>query len=273
MDSLQFGSEVSEIHEELSRLNLKILSLIESFNAIECHTDMERLNAEIRSRFDAMRKGIATLRDLAKKQESNQSSIMLKTDANSHEDLMTGCLTAFKKANLACISRLNSKGRDALMSKNRNNRSELNSKLKDKEVLVSENSKATEQLRSISRNLAQTVQNSARTMDELVVSSNTLNEANEEFKSMGSSISQSRKLITKYTRRILTDQVLILFAAGFFFAVVFYILRKRVLGPLDPFSLLWASITAFIRTVLNLMIPNEKDEKIDSIINEKHQEL
>lgn len=270
MDSLQFGSEVSDVHEELSRLNLKILSLIESFASIECHEDMEKLNGDIRSKFDDMRKGIQTLRELARKQESSQSSVMLKTDANSHEDLMTGCLSSFKKANLACISRLNSKGREQLMSKNR---SDLNSRLKDKEALVSENSKATEQLRSISRNLAATVQNSARTMDELVVSSTNLNEANEEFKSMGSSISQSRKLITKYARRIMTDRVLIFLAAAFFFAVVFYILRKRVLGPLDPFALLWASITAFIRTVLNLLIPNDDQNELKDSIEGKHQEL
>jgi len=48
-----------------------------------------------------------------------------------------------------------------------------------------------------------------------------------------------RRLITKYGRREVTDRVLIFFAAIFFFACVFYVLRKRVLGPLDPFSLLW----------------------------------
>ena len=61
-------------------------------------------------------------------------------------------------------------------------------------------------------------------------------------------------------RRGVTDQFLILMAAAFFFAVVFYILRKRVLGPLDPFSLLWSSIVAFIQTLLNLLIPKEEVE-------------
>ena len=139
--------------------------------------------------------------------------------------------------------------------------------------MVSDSGKATEQLRSISRNLAQTVQNSARTMDELVQSSNTLSETNEEFKSMGSSISQARKLITKYGRREVTDRFLIFFAAAFFFGVVFYILRKRVLGPLDPFALLWASITAFIRTMLNLMTSGEDKNEINSNIQSSGDNL
>ena len=131
---------------------------------------------------------------------------------------------------------------------------------KDKEEMVKESGRATDQLKAISRNLAQTVENSSRTMDELVTSSKTLNEANEEFKGHASVVGQGRKLITKYVRRGVTDQFLILMAAAFFFAVVFYILRKRVLGPLDPFSLIWSSIVAFVQTLLNLLIPKEELE-------------
>ena len=41
------------------------------------------------------------------------------------------------------------------------------------------------------------------------------------------------------------------FAFAFFFACVFYVLRKRVLGPLDPITLAWQAITTLINTVLN----------------------
>ena len=45
---------------------------------------------------------------------------MLKRDANNHEDQMTACLTAFKKANLSCIKRLESQGRDSLFGSTKN---------------------------------------------------------------------------------------------------------------------------------------------------------
>ena len=66
MESVQFGSEVSDIQEELVRLNLKILSMIESFVIIETQADMDRLNGEIRLKLDLMRKGIENLRTLAR---------------------------------------------------------------------------------------------------------------------------------------------------------------------------------------------------------------
>ena len=117
MDSLQFGSEISEVQEDLVKVNLKIRSLVESFSHVESGDAMESLNCEIRGQFDLMRKGISSLRDLAKKQKNAQSVAMLKADADSHEDQMAGCQTAFKKANLLCISRINAKGRDTLFSK------------------------------------------------------------------------------------------------------------------------------------------------------------
>ena len=117
MESVQFGSEVSDIQEELVRLNLKILSMIESFVIIETQADMDRLNGEIRLKLDLMRKGVENLRTLARHQVNSDSAVMLKADANSHEDQMTGCHLAFKKANIACMSRLYAKGKENLMSK------------------------------------------------------------------------------------------------------------------------------------------------------------
>ena len=66
-------------------------------------------------------------------------------------------------------------------------------------------------------------------------------------------IGQSKKLITKYARREFTDkvdrnllvslysllvQVLIIFALAFFFAVVLYILRKRVFPSYGPIEII-----------------------------------
>ena len=91
--------------------------MIESFVNIECRADMDLLNGEIRAKLDLMRKGVQNLRDLSRQQLNTNSAVMLKTDANSHEDQMTGCHLAFKKANMTCMARLNAKGRDSLMMK------------------------------------------------------------------------------------------------------------------------------------------------------------
>ena len=70
---------------------------------------------------------------------------------------------------------------------------------------------------------------------------------------MGAVIGQSGKLITKYGRRETTDKVLIFLAFAFFFSVVFYILRKRVLGPLDPLALTWNALVTLINTLASLI--------------------
>ena len=110
----------------------------------------------------------------------------------------------------------------------------------------------TDNLAAISRHLADTVQRSSLTMDDLVQSSATVSETNAEFKSMGAEIGQSRKLITKYGRRETTTHVLIFVAFCFFFACVFHILRKRVLGPLDPMLLTYNTLTTLVTTVMGL---------------------
>merc|ERR1712034_9820 len=82
--------------------------------------------------------------------------------------------------------------------------------------------------------LAETVEKSKQTVNSLEGTSKTVEEVREEHKMMGGVIGQSKKLITKYGRREFTDKVLIIFALAFFFAVVLYILRKRLFPTYGP---------------------------------------
>lgn len=59
-------------------------------------------------------------------------------------------------------------------------------------------------------------------------SSRTIQETNDEFKTMTGTIQLGRKLITKYNRRELTDKLLIFLAVALFLATVLYILKKRL---------------------------------------------
>lgn len=59
-------------------------------------------------------------------------------------------------------------------------------------------------------------------------SSRTIQETNDEFKTMTGTIQIGRKLITKYNRRELTDKLLIFLALALFLATVLYILKKRL---------------------------------------------
>lgn len=128
-----------------------------------------------------------------------------------------------------------------------------------KESLVETSSNITESLMSISRMMAEQVKQSEDAIGLLgkehaselalcsrfgvkhragqvmcfshslsATSSRTVQETNEEFKSMTGTIHLGRKLILKYNRRELTDKLFIFLALALFFATVLYILKKRL---------------------------------------------
>ncbi len=248
--------EVTEIQEELVKLNLKVKTLSDRFHTCHDEADMEATNEEIRARLAQFRERLARLGRLAVEQRAVEAREMLLKDLASHKDQLEACQKQFRQANLECILRLQKRDRTELFGDEDSvvRRRGLGGQDADKGELIKESGRVTDSLASISRQLAATVERSAATVDELASSSGAVREVQDEFRSMGVVIGQSRKLINKYARRETTDMVLILFAFCFFFACVFYILRKRVLGPLDPFSLTWNAVTTLVNTIINAVM-------------------
>ena len=98
----------------------------------------------------------------------------------------------------------------------------------DKESLSKKASGLTEDLLSISQMMAAQVTVSEQSLNSLISSSAVVTETQEEFKNMGSLLVQSRKLLSKYGRREITDRVLIFLALAFFFACCLYVVLKRL---------------------------------------------
>lgn len=99
---------------------------------------------------------------------------------------------------------------------------------RDKAGLVKMSTNITDQLLTISRQLADTTQRSADTLDTLATSSVSVQGTQDELLTTSSTISQSGKLLAKYGRREFTDKVLLFFAFAFFIACVLYIVQKRL---------------------------------------------
>lgn len=251
---LSLSEQVRQVQEELVKLNLKLKELTEAFANVEHDHAMEQLNAQVRSKLTHFRSLIEQLRRLANAQSHLEAKAMLMADVENHSQSLSTSQRQFRQANLQCIQQLELRAKNQLMDSSSDGiRARRPRIVASRDELLQENGQATDHLASISRQLAATVQRSAETVEELAISSQTVSETQGEFNEMGSVIGQSRKLITKYGRRETTDRVLIFFAFAFFFACVFYILRKRVLGPLDPFSLIWSSISTLITTLLSLV--------------------
>lgn len=137
-------------------------------------------------------------------------------------------MDAFKKANLKSMLTIEKNVKDELLKSSDDETYIRNRQKRDKESLAKMSSNVTDQLLSISRQLADTTERSALTLETLITSSDSVTGTQEELKVTSGAISQSGKLLAKYGRREFTDKILMFFAFGFFIACVVYIVQKRL---------------------------------------------
>lgn len=138
-------------------------------------------------------------------------------------------MEAFRNANIKSMLAIEKANKESLLKKTTDDETTLRQRQKrDKTGLVKMSTSMTDQLLSISRQLADTTQRSAMTLDTLATSSNNVQGTQEELMATSSTIGQSGKLLAKYGRREFTDKVLLFFAFAFFVACVVYIIQKRL---------------------------------------------
>ncbi|XP_067007030.2 vesicle transport protein SEC20 [Anabrus simplex] len=220
---------IGTVRQEIVNHNLLVKALIQ--NIQQCPGPREvlnELNSEGRAKIAALRKHIEQLERLAKEQEKEMTKTELLKEVESHRQQLTSTLGAFRKANLLCILNIEKANKEELFDDGVEETKLRHRKRKDKEGLVKMSGDVTEQLLSISRQLAATTQRSADALDTLVTSSSNVEGAQDELQTMGSAIALSGKLLAKYGRREFTDKLLVLFAFAFFLACVFYIVQKRL---------------------------------------------
>uniref|UniRef100_A0A8C7ZM24 BCL2 interacting protein 1a n=1 Tax=Oryzias sinensis TaxID=183150 RepID=A0A8C7ZM24_9TELE len=198
--------------QEILKYDLEIKALIQDIS--ECSgppSKLAELNGDIKKCFHNLRSRIEV---------SHIHFTHGQTYTHAHNQ------TAWRKANLASKLSIDNMDKQSLLVNGTDNTARQR-KL-TKEGLAQTTSDITENLMSISRMMAQQVQQSEESITSLATSSKTVQETNEEFKAMTGTIHFGRKLITKYNRRELTDKLLIFLALALFFATVLYILKKRL---------------------------------------------
>ncbi|XP_062281641.1 vesicle transport protein SEC20 [Scomber scombrus] len=212
--------------QEILKYDLEIKALIQDIN--ECtgpQSQLTELNAEVKKSFHNLRLRIQDLEQMAMEQDKESDKQGLIGQVEGHKKQMLSNQTTWRKANLASKLSIDNMEKQALLS---GSDSAARQRMMTKEGLAQTSSDITENLMSISRMMAQQVQQSEDTMTSLATSSRTMQETNEEFKTMTGTIQLGRKLITKYNRRELTDKLLIFLALALFLATVLYILKKRL---------------------------------------------
>jgi protein transport protein SEC20 len=182
--------------------------------------DLELLNEAGRAKLAQLRKCIEKLDDWARDENDPQ----LSNDVDSHREQFSKTLQAFRKANINTMLEIEKSDKAELFTM----KPEAELRHRTASSLISQQESVTERMLSISRNLAETTQKSAATLDSLVQSSSTVEGTNDELSNTAGTIQQSGKLLNKYGRRETTDKILLFLAFIFFLAVVFYIVQKRI---------------------------------------------
>jgi len=239
---------LEEIENELTQIGLKIRKSIQDFVLCSTFKEIDEQNASVRGMMDTMRSLLQELETVATEALNTDEEEKASSMYAAYKDQLTSCQSQFRLANVNQITQLEKKTKKELMS----GTSELRQRNKNgesRESLVSQHSNITSSLKSISRQLASTVERSSLTLNSLEGSSKTLQEVDDEHRGLSGVIGQSKKLITKYMRREVTDKVLIIFALSFFFAVVFYILRKRVFPTYGPLELIFY-LTSLVTNII-----------------------
>ncbi|XP_028450531.1 vesicle transport protein SEC20 isoform X2 [Perca flavescens] len=184
------------------------------------------LNSQVKQKLNKLRLRIQDLEQMAREQDRETDRLAIQAETESQRKQMLSNQTAWRKANLACKLAIDNTEKDELLHGVENH--STRQRKATKESLVETSSSITENLMSMSRMMAEQVKQSEDTIGTLATSSRTVQETNDEFKSMTGTIHLGRKLILKYNRRELTDKLLIFLALALFLATVLYILKKRI---------------------------------------------
>ncbi|KAM7000301.1 vesicle transport protein SEC20 [Tautogolabrus adspersus] len=212
--------------QEILKYDLEIKALIQDINECEGpQSQLTELNADVKKSFHNLRLRIQDLEQMAMEQDKESDKQNLMSQVEGHRKQMLSNQTVWRKANLASKLSIDNMEKQALL---KGTDSAARQRKMTKEGMAQTTSDITENLMSISRMMAQQVQQSEETITTLATSSRTVQEANDEFKTMTGTIQLGRKLITKYNRRELTDKLLIFLALALFLATVLYILKKRL---------------------------------------------
>jgi len=227
------------INTELTRNAVEIRQIVQDFSLCWTFKEIDEQNALVRRRLEIMRSNISKLETVGRDTLDLEESQAILEIVEKHREQLTACQRQFRLANVKAMTALETKSSRDLFESNSEGGSNNVRNRRDKEQMVTDYSNVTNSLTAISRQLADTVERSKQTVTSLEGTSKTVDELGDEYRMMGGVIGQSRKLITKYARREFTDKILIAFALAFFFAVVLYILRKRLFPTFGPIEVIF----------------------------------
>ncbi|KAK3084848.1 hypothetical protein FSP39_020131 [Pinctada imbricata] len=212
--------------QEIVKLDLEIKALIQDIQ--ECATTseiLEDINADAQAKVSKLRHKIQDLEQLGREQEKSSVRQIIQKDVDSHRQRLSNTISTLRQTNLATQFAIDKSEKEQLLNGGSSVRQR---RLQTKESISKTATDITQSLMGLNRKLAEQVVQSEDTKATLMRSSDTITTTHDELRNMTGHIANSKKLLSKYGRRQITDKLLIFLALVFFFASVLYIVKKRV---------------------------------------------
>ncbi|XP_065646934.1 vesicle transport protein SEC20 [Hydra vulgaris] len=146
---------------------------------------------------------------------------------NGHQSFLLSLQKCFQKSSISGQNRIMNITKTELLGNTQETYLKQRKK-NGKAESVKTSTDITENLLNIARIMDSQIKQGEATNAALSNSSTMIVETHEEFKGLTGIVNMSHKLLNKYTRREMTDTLLIFFGLVLFFATVLYVISKRL---------------------------------------------
>ncbi|KAK2587145.1 hypothetical protein KPH14_002903 [Odynerus spinipes] len=204
---MDINNNAEVIRQDIIKNHLQFTALIQDIQ--QCTGPLEllnELNAEGREQIAALRSSIDKLASLAETKANEKERTKLLAEVESYRKQLAASLGTFRKANVISACVIDKLAREDLLSISEEQQNALRRR-RDKQGLASATNQVTDKLLSISRQLAETTQKSADTLDTLLTSSDKVSGTKNELEHQQQVIVQSGKLLGKYETAVLKVQI------------------------------------------------------------------
>nr|CDJ83786.1 Sec20 domain containing protein [Haemonchus contortus] len=220
--------EAHLLHQEIVRLDTMAKQAID--NIMDNVRDERTLHEEIRETKELLTSlggKIDMLKGLSSKLASRREQQSVRENCERHAKELVENQQQLRTATIKARKAISESERSSLLEGGSTKPKKFNM---DEKNIRDNAVKTTERLSDLLSKMGDRVAQSEQTMDSLIHSSSVLVQTHSEFESHAGHIKTGNKLLSKYERRELTDKILVAIALIFYFAVIYYILQKRILS-------------------------------------------
>nr|CAG4651370.1 EOG090X0EO1 [Simocephalus serrulatus]SVE94530.1 EOG090X0EO1 [Simocephalus serrulatus] len=219
-------TEIETLKNDILKGNLGIQNVLQKIQQPDItESDVLILNSEYRAEFKRLKQLIDEFERLAKEEDEDGE---LTEHVALFRSQLSSLQTSFRKANVQCQLTVNMKNKAELFYSNSAEMEVKSRKNKSKEELIKMSTNVTGNLRNICQSMASVLEQNRGTLEVLAQSSQAVTDTQDEFKVMGSALTSTKKLVSRFGRRETTDLILIILALAAFFAACVYVIQKRM---------------------------------------------